>query len=96
MSCYVFAQITIHDPALYAKYLEGTDPVLARYNGTVVAVDDRPTLLEGEWRYRRAVMIRFASEADARAWYDSVEYQELAAIRKSASSADVILVHGRD
>jgi len=96
MSCYFLAQITTHDPQEYQKYLDGYDEVFTRYQGRVLAVDDSPSLLEGEWRYTRTVLIHFPSEAEARRWYDSPEYQALAQHRWRASSADIILVQGRD
>ena len=95
MSCYFVAQITIQDPEEYARYLEGYDAVFSRYEGEVVAVDDAPLLLEGDWCHGRFVLIRFPSEAEARRWYSSAEYQALAEHRWRASKADVLLVPGR-
>jgi uncharacterized protein (DUF1330 family) len=96
MSCYFAAQIKIHDPQEYRRYLDGFDQVFVNYDGQVVAVDDGPVILEGEWPYTRAVVIRFPDEDEARRWYESPEYQRLAVHRVNASDADVILVHGRD
>ncbi len=96
MSCYFIAQIKIRDPREYQHYLDGFDEVFSHYRGEVVAVDDTPVVLEGEWPYTRAVVIRFPNEDEARRWYESPEYQGLAAHRVNASNADIILVHGRD
>lgn len=96
MSCYFVAQIRIHDPQEYQRYLDGFDQIFADYRGKVVAVDDSPTVLEGNWPYTRAVVIRFPNEDEAKRWYESPKYQSLAEHRISASDADIILVHGRD
>ena len=96
MSCYFIAQIRIHDPQEYQRYLDGFDEVFSQYRGQVVAVDDGPAVLEGHWPYTRAVVIRFPSEEEARRWYESPEYQRLASHRVNASDAHIILVHGRD
>ena len=96
MSAYFIAQIRITDPDTYQRYLDGHDEIFARYAGEVLAVDERPTVLEGSWPYTRTVVIRFPSVAEARRWYDSPEYRELARFRQEASTANVILVEGRD
>ena len=96
MSCYFLAQIAIHDRDEYAKYEDGFDEIFRKYRGTVVAVDDHPLLLEGEWKHRRIVMIRFPSNEDAQRWYYSPEYQRLAQHRFRASDATVMLVDARE
>lgn len=95
MSCYFVAQITIDDPELYQRYLDGYDAVFSQYAGTVIAVDDAPEVLEGDWSRTRIVMIRFPDEAALKGWYGSAAYQELAQYRRRASQADILLVHGR-
>ena len=77
MACYFIAQINIHDQVEYQKYLDGFDEALDGYEGSVVAVDDDVTVLEGKWPFRRTVVIQFSSKAWARDWYDSAEYQKL-------------------
>ncbi len=90
------AQINIHDAGLYEKYLDGFDAVFEKYNGTVVAVDDGPVVLEGDWSYSRTVLIRFADKAEAQRWYVSEEYQQIAQHRHRASNANIVLLEGRD
>jgi uncharacterized protein (DUF1330 family) len=96
MSTYFIAQILIHDREEYGVYEEGFDEVFARYEGKVILVDDHPTVLEGEFRYSRIVVIRFPGEAEARRWYESAEYQMLARHRFHASKADTILASARE
>jgi uncharacterized protein (DUF1330 family) len=96
MSCYFIAQITIHNPEIYQKYLDGFDEMFENFQGEVIMVDDDPLVLEGSWRHSRIVMIRFPDEADARGWYESPEYQKLVKFRWQASEAKVILATGRD
>lgn len=96
MSCYFVARITINDPAGYDAYLDGFDEAFAQHDGEVVAVDESPRRLEGEWSADRLVLIRFPDEAAARRWYDSPEYQKLIQVREKAASAEIVLVTGRD
>ncbi len=94
MSVYFIAYQRVHDPALYEKYLEGFDSIFERYDGEIVAVDEEPAVLEGEWPYTRAVVIRFADEPALRRWYDSDVYQQLARTRRQAADGVVVAVHG--
>ena len=96
MACYFIAQINIHDLDEYQKYLDGFDDIFKRYNGKVIAVDDKPSVLEGEWSYSRIVMIRFPDENEAKRWYESPEYQKLAQYRRGASTADALFVNARE
>jgi len=96
MSSYFVAQVRVYDRGQYEKYLEGFDDIFSRFAGEVVAVDEQPTILEGTWSYSRFVLIRFPSEADLLQWYQSPEYRKLAEIRQAGSTADILLVPGRD
>jgi uncharacterized protein (DUF1330 family) len=94
VSAYFIARITIHDAAGYERYLDGFDAAFAGVDGEVLAVDDGPLLLEGEWPCTRTVLIRFADLAEARRWYDSPAYQALARLRRAAADCHIVLVEG--
>ena len=96
MSSYFIAQINIHDTEEYKKYLQRYDEVFVQHKGRVLVVDDNLTVLEGEWPYRRTVIIRFPNNNELRRWYDSAEYQELAKYRRRASEANIVAVEGHD
>jgi uncharacterized protein (DUF1330 family) len=96
MPHFFIAQIKIQDPAEYEKYLDGFDEVFDRYNGTVLAVDDNPVVLEGAWPLPRTVIIRFEREEEFYAWYNSPEYQRLMAIRQRAAEGNIVLVKGEE
>jgi len=51
--------------------------------------------LEGEWKYSRAVLIRFDKKEDFDAWYLSDSYQEILKYRLGASECDTILIQGK-
>ncbi|MGB2331238.1 MAG: DUF1330 domain-containing protein [Pseudomonadales bacterium] len=41
-------------------------------------------------------MLRFNSEAQAKSWYESEEYQALIAIRQAASQANISMIRALD
>ncbi len=93
MSVYFIAELNVHDPAGYDRYLEGFDEVWERYEGEVVLVDEAPTVLEGEWPHTRVVLLRFPDEAALRRWYDSDGYRALRPIRQAAADGHIIVAH---
>lgn len=94
MSTYFVAQINIHDRERYAKYGDGFMDIFSKYNGKLLAVDEDPEIMEGGWEFTRTVLLEFPSEAEAKAWYNSEAYQELAQHRFAASDANIALIKG--
>lgn len=96
MACYFSAQIRIHNQAEYDRYLENFDEIFSRYRGEYLAVDESPTLLEGEWNYTKSVLVRFNSREEFENWYFSKDYQEILKYRLNAAKCDTILINGLD
>jgi uncharacterized protein (DUF1330 family) len=91
MGVYFMASIKVTNEREYRKYLDRADGIFSKYNGTYLAVDNGPEILEGRWPYSRAVLIRFATREEFEKWYLSDEYQEILQFRLSASECDTIL-----
>ena len=94
MSVYLIAQINIHNRDRCGQYEAGFMEIFSQYGGEMLAVDETPTVLEGQWSHTRTVLIRFVDTVSADAWYKSDAYQELARHRWEASVADVALLQG--
>ena len=94
MSVYIVASIAVEDWESYGKYQEGFLDVFVKYKGELLAVSDSPQVIEGQWPYTRAVILRFPDEAEARRWYESPEYQAIAQHRWRASKGTVIAFEG--
>ena len=94
MPVYIVASIRITDRAEYDKYQAGFMEIFAKYRGELLGVSDAPQVLEGEWPFTRAVLLRFPDEAEARRWYESPEYQELSRHRWNGSTGTVIGFEG--
>jgi uncharacterized protein (DUF1330 family) len=96
MGCCFIANIKITDEITYKEYLDSCDGVFKKFNGTYIAVDSNPLVLEGDWKYSRIVMIHFETEEDFRSWYYSPEYQQILRCRLEGAHCDTLLVHERD
>lgn len=91
---YFVAQIKIYNPDEYEKYLERFDDIFSQYKGEYLAIDESPTLLEGDWKYTKSVLIKFNSKQDFEDWYYSDDYQLILKYRLKASKCDTILIEG--
>lgn len=94
MAYFFSAQIRIHNPEEYDRYLENFDDIFSRHKGTILAVDETPTILEGEWDYTKTVLISFPAREDFEDWYFSRDYQQIIKYRLNAAECNTILIKG--
>ena len=94
MSAYVIVEIDIFDPVGFGEYRKAVVPLIQKYGGKYVAVDDQVEPLEGDWSPTRIVMIEFPSKERAKEWLDCEEYREPCKIRKRTAKTKMILVEG--
>jgi uncharacterized protein (DUF1330 family) len=94
MAAYIVARITIDDRERYAQYEAGFLEIFAAHTGRLLAVDDNPEVLEGDWQCTRTVIAEFPNKEEALAWYRSDDYQTLAEHRFAASDGEIALLAG--
>ncbi|HEX2969849.1 MAG TPA: DUF1330 domain-containing protein [Bacteroidales bacterium] len=94
MAYYFSAQIKIHDNEEYERYLENFDAIFSGHKGEILAVDEAPTLLEGDWKYTKSVLMKFKTREDFEDWYFSKDYQQILKYRLNAAKCDTILIKG--
>jgi uncharacterized protein (DUF1330 family) len=88
------AHFTIDDPEKYHVYEKGFFPILKAHGGRFITYDDDAVVLEGSAPQGRRVIIEFDSEEQCMAWWNSPEYQELAAHRRAGTTShSVAIVH---
>jgi uncharacterized protein (DUF1330 family) len=90
---YWIARVDVHDPEGYKGYVETAAPAFRRHGARFLARGGPAHRLEGEMRARN-VVIEFASMEEARACYESEEYQKAKAIRERCATAEMLLVEG--
>ena len=84
----------ISDPEKMNEYGAGTMPTLQAAGARVLALEEAPEIIEGEWDAVRTLIIEFPSIEAAKGWYNSEEYKKLAPIRQAASEGNLILLDG--
>ena len=92
MSVYIINNMLIRDREEYRVYERAFMPTFLPSGGEVLAVQDDPKPHEGPWPYSRTVLLRMPSEEQARAWYESAEYQKIARHRWNATQSNVVIL----
>lgn len=88
------AQIAIHDRARYDTYVQGFMDILIAHEGRLLAADERPEVVEGEWPYDKVILMSFRDREAFRRWAESPEYREISRDRIAATTGVVILAQG--
>jgi uncharacterized protein (DUF1330 family) len=91
---YAIAQLKITDRAAYDSYQAKFMGVMKKFQGRVLAADEKPFLVEGQWDREKVVLLSFPDEKAFREWAESPEYQEIAKERRAGSQAVILLVKG--
>lgn len=91
MAVFFIAQYRVNDPSLYREYQQGAGPSIAKHGGKLVAFDVASETVEGEPPGPQTVILEFESEEQARAWYDSADYQEVVGKRLQATEGFSVL-----
>ena len=82
MKGYVLAFVDVEDPTSYSPYAAGVPATIAAYGGRYLVRNGKKEVREGTLPADRVVMLEFPSVEQAKAWYESEQYQALLPIRK--------------
>ena len=92
MTVYAIATLNIHDRERYAQYEAGFMDIFSAHKGAILAVDEAPQVIEGNWPFTRTVLLSFPSRDDLDAWYQSEAYQDILQHRLAASTGNVVII----
>lgn len=90
MAAFIVASFTVTDPQGYEAYRPLVVETLAGAGAEVLVADYLSEPLEGQ-PPQVTVILRFASKAAARAWYNSPSYQAIVHLRTDNSTGTVVL-----
>jgi uncharacterized protein (DUF1330 family) len=91
---YAIAQLKFIDRAAYDRYQAKFMDVFRRHPGTLLAADESPQVIEGEWDREKLVLMSFPGEAAFRSWAESPEYQQISRDRRIGADTVVLLAQG--
>jgi|SRR5947208_733613 len=94
MKAYALALVDVNDPAAFAAYAAGAPATVAAFGGRYLVRGGNKQVLEGSLPPGRLLVVEFPSAEQAKAWYDSKEYQAIRPIRTGASKGTVLIAEG--
>jgi uncharacterized protein (DUF1330 family) len=94
MTVYAIAQLRFTDRPAYDRYQQRFMAVFSGFRGTLLAADERPQVVEGDWDREKVVLMSFPDEAEFRRWSESPQYQDISKDREAGSDSVVLLVKG--
>jgi len=94
MAGYFVANYTITNQAEYAQYLAAVGPILKAHGAENIVIDRDSEPLEGS-AGQVTVVLRFASKAAAKAWYESAEYQAILHLRTDNTEGIGVIAEAR-
>ena len=92
---YIIARVTVDDNDAYMRYAQGALIAMKKYGARVLARGGKCEALDGEARPRN-VILEFESYDQAKAYFNSPEYQAARAHRVGKSVGEFVLVEGFD
>ena len=94
MAAYLIASIHVHNPAGYDDYRNHTQPIVEAHGGRFLVRGGKVHPLEGDREIERFVVIEFPSVDQARAFYESDDYQRVLPARTSNADTEMFIVEG--
>ena len=92
---YWIARMDVRDAAVYDAYRAANAKPLADYGAKFLVRGGKQDVREGDWR-SRTVVLEFPSLAEARACYDSEDYQKAKNLRLPVADGDLVIIEGYD
>ena len=94
MACYLVADMRISDPQPFAEFAEAVPATVEKYGGRYLIRGGKFEVAQGDWTPDRVVVIEFGSMDQAKAWYDSPEFEGPKQTLARSSNSNFIFVEG--
>jgi uncharacterized protein (DUF1330 family) len=93
-SAYILANVNVTDPQQYDEYKRLSTIAMKAHGAEVCVRGGKTEVLEGDWTPDRVVLLKFPSAAQAKAFYDSPEYQAAKKAREGIAVMRMVLIEG--
>lgn len=94
MNTYLILDLTIHDFDRFREYISKIPAFIEKHSGRYVVRGEQPTVIEGDWRPERVVVIEFPSREQANGFLQDPEAQTLFSLRHQTTTSKLVLVDG--
>ena len=94
MNAYLVLDISIHDFETFNEYIQKIPKFIEKHLGRYIVQGEVPTVMEGDWKPERLVVIEFPSSENAKAFLKDPDAQSLFEIRHKSTTSKLVLVDG--
>lgn len=94
MNAYLILDLSIHDLGKFSKYIQKIPEFIQKHSGRYIVQGVEPTVMEGNWKPERIVVIEFPTNDHAKTFLKDPEAQELFKLRHETTTSKLILVDG--
>ena len=94
MPAYLIVDLDLHDAERYEAYKREVPKFIKKYGGEYIVRGGGHEVIEGTWRPKRLVVIRFPNRQAIRDCFADPEYQPLWALRREVASTNSVAVDG--
>jgi len=94
MAAYLIVDIEVKDPVGWEEYKAGVTAIIKKHGGEYLVRGGAVEVIEGDWRPKRFVLLRFPDRKAAEGFMNDPDYLPLKAIRHRVARTDMVLVEG--
>ena len=94
MAAYLVVDIDVTNPAQFEAYKKLAPGAIAKFGGRYLIRGGAYEAIEGNWKPQRLTVVEFESMEQAKAFYNSPEYQAAIKARAGAANMKMLLVQG--
>ena len=92
MPAYLVIDTVVHDPTVYAEYLDKVRPIMAAYGGEPLVSSEKITPVSGGWEPKRMSILRFPDMAALKSCFGSEDYAAIKHLREASCSGRTVIV----
>ncbi|WP_300541810.1 DUF1330 domain-containing protein [Maricaulis sp.] len=94
MTVYVIAQVEFTDETRYRVYQKAATKLFMERGIRVLAADEAPVVLGGDWSGDKVVVLAFESAQEARDFLEGPEYRAISADREAGAKTVSLMIRG--
>ena len=96
MPAYIIVEIEVVDPVRYEEYKKQAADTVHKYGGEYIVRGGKTEILEGNWKPKRIVILKFPTVDRAKEWLNCEEYREPRKLRHATSKTNMLVIEGFD
>jgi uncharacterized protein (DUF1330 family) len=94
MKAYLVLDLSVNDFGGFRKYIAEIPAFIAKHSGKYIVQGVQPTVIEGDWKPERMVIIEFPEREKAETFLSDPEIQDLFKLRHDTTTSKLVLADG--